>query len=128
MGLFDALTSNRSGTEDSDIWESITDASDVDRIIKESEEHPQLIYKHSNRCSVCFVAKGNLEKASDKILEFADMHYLDVVKHREASNHVASRLDVRHESPQVVLLNNGEVVWNASHGSIDADRIVETLS
>ena len=126
--MFDALTGNKSAEQDDDIWEVITDVSDIDDILQRSNHRPQLIYKHSNRCSVCFVAKGNLERASEQIGEQAEMYYLDVVKHREASNYVADKLEVRHESPQVILVNEGEVSWNASHGSIDADTVLERLN
>lgn len=127
MGLFDAITDKFSSTGESDIWDTITDTSEVEPIIELSGEDPQLIYKHSNRCSVCFVAKGNLEQASEEILEKADMHYLDVVKHRGASDYVASELDVRHESPQVILLENGEVIWHGSHGQIESSEILNVL-
>lgn len=127
MGLFDAITDKFSSTDESDIWDTITDTSEVESIIELSGERPQLIYKHSNRCSVCFVAKGNLEKASKEILEHADMHYLDVVKHRSSSDYVASELDVRHESPQGILLDSGEVIWHGSHGQIESSEILNVL-
>lgn len=128
MGLFDKLTSGPSETQTDEIWSTISEPSQLQTVLQQSEEKPQLIYKHSHRCSVCFVAKGNLEKAADEIREQADMHCLNVVKNREASDMIASDLDVRHESPQVIMLNNGEVIWHASHGSIDADTILELFS
>jgi bacillithiol system protein YtxJ len=63
--------------------------------------------------------------ASDNIKEYADMHFVNVVRSREASDKIASELDVRHESPQAILVDQGEVVWHGSHGSIDADAILE---
>ena len=127
MGLFDTVKNAFSGSETSDIWESISDASQVDPILEASKDRLQLIYKHSHRCSVCFVSKGNLEQASEDILEHADMHFLNVVKSREASDYVASELDVRHESPQVILVDDGAVAWHASHGDIKADTILQQL-
>lgn len=127
MGLFDAITEKFSAAGESDIWNTITDASEVLSIIEQSKERPQLVYKHSNRCSVCFVAKGNLEQASEAMLEHADMHYLNVVKHREASDLIASELDIRHESPQVLLIGKGEVVWHGSHGQIESSEILNVI-
>lgn len=125
MGLFNSVKNAFSGSDSSEIWDMITDSSQVDPIIEASKEKPQLIYKHSHRCSVCFVSKGNLEMASDSIEEYADMHFVNVVRSREASNEIASELDVRHESPQAILVDQGEVVWHGSHGSIAADAILE---
>jgi bacillithiol system protein YtxJ len=127
MGLFDSVKNAFSGSETSDIWEPISEASQVNPIIEASKDKPQLIYKHSHRCSVCFVSKGNLEQASEDILEHADMHFLNVIKSRDASDYVASELDVRHESPQVILLDGGAVSWHASHGHIKADAILQQL-
>lgn len=127
MGLFDALSNTLSGSSDS-IWDAISHPSDLKSILDKSENRPQLIYKHSNRCSVCFVAKGNLEQSSEQLLEHADMHYLNVVKNRSASDSIASRLNVRHKSPQVILVDKGEVIWHASHSGIEGTKILEELS
>lgn len=128
MGLFNSVKNAFSGSDTSDIWEMISNPSQIDSIIEASKERPQLIYKHSHRCSVCFVSKGNLESAAEDILEEADMHFVNVVRNREVSDKIASQLDVGHESPQVMLLDQGEVVWNASHGSIDSDKILKKIA
>ncbi|MDZ7682292.1 MAG: bacillithiol system redox-active protein YtxJ [Fodinibius sp.] len=128
MGLFNTVKNVFSASDTSEIWESISDTSQVDPVIEASKQKPQLIYKHSHRCSVCFVSKGNLEQASEDILAHAEMHFLNVVNSREASDYVASELDVRHESPQVILLDDAEVVWHASHGDIDTDAILDKLT
>lgn len=128
MGLFDSVKNAFSGTDGSDIWEMITDPSQVDPILEASKEKPQLIYKHSHRCSVCFVAKGTLEQASEEILQHADMHFLNVVNDREASNFIAAKLDVRHESPQAILVVDGEVIWHGSHGNISEKPILEQMA
>lgn len=125
MGLFNSVKNAFSGSDSSEIWDMISDSSQIDPIIEASKEKPQLIYKHSHRCSVCFVSKGNLEMASDNIKEYADMHFVNVVRSREVSDKIASELDVRHESPQAILVDQGKVVWHGSHGSIDADAILE---
>lgn len=127
MGLFDTVTNAFSESENSDIWEVISDSSQVDPIIEKSYDRLQLIYKHSHRCSVCFVAKGNLEQASEEILKHADMHYVNVVKNRDASNYIASELEVRHESPQVILLDDEEVIWRGSHGQIESSKILDAF-
>ncbi len=127
MGLFDSVKNALSGTESSDIWEMITDSSQIPPILEASKKKPQLIYKHSHRCSVCFVAKGTLEQAKEDIQQKADMNFVNVVNSREASNTIASELDIRHESPQAILVNNGEAVWYASHGSINAEALLDHL-
>lgn len=127
MGLFDTVKDAFSNSASDDMWDGVTEPSQLDDILKESKNRPQLIYKHSHRCSVCFVAKGNLERASGNIQKHSDMHFLNVVHNRESSDRIATELDVRHESPQVILVDDGEVIWHASHGNIDDDKIMEVL-
>jgi len=47
---------------------------------------------------------------------------------RETSNAVATRLGVRHETPQALLLRGGRVVWNASHHRLTADVIARAVA
>lgn len=124
MGLFNLVKNALSDSDGNKIWVVISDPGQVDNIIKESYKSPQLIYKHSHRCSVCFAAKGNLEAAASDIHQQAVMHFVNVVRNREASNKIASELNIRHESPQAILIDQGEVAWYASHGSITADTLL----
>ncbi|NGP88242.1 bacillithiol system redox-active protein YtxJ [Fodinibius halophilus] len=127
MGLFDALEKKLSGVTPDDIWNNISEPDHLTMILEESVGRPQLIYKHSHLCSVCFMSRGNLEKAAEDILNVADMHFLNVVRNRPASDHIEKELEVRHESPQVIIIDNKQVAWHASHGSIETDVILEEL-
>ncbi|WP_138430478.1 bacillithiol system redox-active protein YtxJ [Fodinibius saliphilus] len=127
MGLFDTIGKKISGARTNDIWNSISEQGDFRTILEMSRDRAQLIYKHSHLCSVCFMSKGSLEKAATEILDFADMHFLNVVRNRSASDYIASELDIRHESPQVIIIDNKKVVWHASHGSIDTDVIIDKV-
>jgi bacillithiol system protein YtxJ len=81
-----------------------------------------VIYKHSPRC-------GSSKTAELEVGRFAERHpdvpvyQLDVVRHRALARGIAERLDVRHESPQVILLRRGRVAWVGSHGEVDATAI-----
>ena len=48
-----------------------------------------------------------------------DLHFLDLLNHRDISNAIAERFNVVHESPQLLIIKNGIAVSNASHGSIN---------
>jgi bacillithiol system protein YtxJ len=50
--------------------------------------------------------------------EAFDLYYLDIIGYREISNAIAHRFNVVHESPQVLVIKNGTVVAQASHGAI----------
>jgi len=106
-------------------WHTITSESDWETILKSSETIPQLVYKHSTRCSVSAVAKARLERAEAP--EHVQFHYLDLIRYRQVSNRIAEDTGVHHESPQVLLIVNGKCVFNESHMAINMDDIVAAI-
>lgn len=104
-------------------WTEITNAAQLSAVKDLSKAKPQLIFKHSTRCSISSMAKSRLERGSAP--EGIDFYYLDLIKHRDISQQVAATFDVSHESPQVLLIKNGECVYDESHSGITMDEIVE---
>lgn len=128
MALFGSIKDAFSSTGLADCWNILESPSQVAAIVKASEELPQLIYKHSNRCATCFFAKQQVEKVIQAGGERVEMHYVDVIASRPVSKAIAEKLDVRHESPQLLMLYKREVVWHASHGQITTETIVQQLN
>lgn len=98
----------------------------IDEIVELSHEQPQLIFKHSTRCSISSMAKSRLEREWN--LENVELWYLDLITFRSASNAIADQLGVHHESPQVILLKDGVVVHDSSHNSISVSEISKHVS
>jgi bacillithiol system protein YtxJ len=107
-------------------WKVLRDENELDEIVKQSETKPQVIFKHSTRCSISSVAKGRLERA--QIPPGADFYYLDLISYRDISNKVAQRFNIHHESPQVLLIKNGRCVYDESHMGINMGDIADALS
>lgn len=103
-------------------WKVLSDEQQLDRLIADSADRPQVIFKHSTRCSISSVAKNRLEKA--KAPDSADFYYLDLITFRQLSARVAEVFNVYHESPQVLVIRNGECVYDESHMGITMDDIV----
>lgn len=120
-GFFEGGGSNNDG------WNVIEEPAKVEQILKASQEKPQLIYKHSNRCGTCLFAKSELERASEEIKGQAEMHFVDVIRNRSASNFLAEQLGICHESPQAILVAKGNVLWHASHGGIKESELLNAL-
>lgn len=108
-------------------WSVITQKEEVEKIIEASRERPQLIYKHSHRCSVCIMAREAIEESAEALSEQMDLHFVNVIHQRDISNHIASSLGIRHESPQAILMDGGEVAWHGSHWQIKSKSILEQL-
>ena len=54
-----------------------------------------------------------------------DFYFLDLLRHRQLSNKIASIFSVHHESPQILLIKNGECTYDESHDGIDMKEIAE---
>lgn len=105
-------------------WITLSTLSEVDQIKERSFQKPQVIFKHSTRCSISSMAKSRLEKSSDDSCA-ADFYYLDLIAYRHISNHLADVFDVVHQSPQVLLIKNGECMYEESHSGIRMEEILE---
>ena len=107
-------------------WIALTEESQLNNIVEQSYSKPQLIFKHSTRCSISTVAKGRVDKSDiDKSI---DCYYLDLIAFRNISNLIAEKFHVFHESPQVILIKNGECIYDESHNAIRPQDILENLS
>lgn len=87
--------------------------------IKESE-HASILFKHSTRCFVSRRVKKYLEQQLDTSIP---VYYLDLLAFRTISTKIEEVFKVKHESPQLLIINNGECIFNASHEAIDPDKI-----
>ena len=104
-------------------WNDITSVHDIEAIIERSHTVPCLILKHSTTCPISSLAKNRLEKQWDIPTQEIEPYYLDLLRHREVSNYIASAFGVRHESPQVLLIKDGACVRDASHLNIRVDLL-----
>ncbi|RYY50435.1 MAG: bacillithiol system redox-active protein YtxJ [Chitinophagaceae bacterium] len=104
-------------------WNSLTNVSQLEDIKQASFEVPQIIFKHSTRCSISSMAKNRLDRSeSPSGMQF---YYLDLIAHRDVSNKIAEDFSVEHESPQVLLIRNGKCVYDESHSGISMDEITQ---
>ena len=106
---------------------SLQGIDELERLIADSEAQPVLLFKHSYTCGISAEALDELIAHLNE--ENADVRYamVTVQTHREISNAVSSKLGVRHETPQALLLRNGRVVWTASHFRVNADSLGKAL-
>jgi len=92
-----------------------------------SETKPVLLFKHSTRCSISAVAKNRLETKWDLTDDDVVPYYLDLLAYRPVSDEIATKFNVHHESPQIILLSKGDVIMDESHLDINVEGIKEQL-
>ena len=86
-----------------------------------------IIFKHSTRCSISMMAKRRFEMDWDNLPSDMPLYFLDLIKHRDLSNKVALDFSVYHESPQMLLIKDGECVLDQSHGAISVDEAMSVV-
>lgn len=87
----------------------------------------EIIFKHNTTCPI---SKGVLRslREEDNILP-ADIPFyiLDLLSYRKISDEIAERFNVTHESPQLLLLNNGRCVYHQSLYDITAEETASAI-
>ena len=108
-------------------WKHITDIKTINEIIDASDNRTQILFKDSVTCGISAFAKSRLVDGNHLIIEQADFNYLDLLKYRDISNHIAEVLNVYHQSPQILVVKNKEVVYTSSHHSIQPAEIAKFI-
>ena len=99
----------------------VTGVEQFSDLLSRSQKQPVVIFKHSLTCPVSSAAYDEMEQFAGEVV------LVEVQLARELSREIEKRTGIRHESPQVLVLENGKVVWNASHFKVKAQAVAEAL-
>lgn len=100
---------------------------ELDAAIAESRQRPVLLFKHSRTCGISCEALDELHAHLGEPLAQASYKLITVQTHRPVSDAAATRLGIRHETPQAILLRDGRPVWSVSHFRITAQELDRAL-
>ena len=116
--LFGANNKNSEKQEKKQLpWKRLTKIEQLDFLIKESKTKPVLIFKHSTRCGISKMVFRNFEGQFNG--ENFALYYLDLLAYKALSDEVGFRFQVLHQSPQIIILKDGNTIANASHYGIN---------
>ena len=102
---------------------TITTLAEAEALITRAE--PAWIFKHSNTCPVSSAAA---EEVAAFLAARPMPHGMVVVQEsRPVSNWLATRLAYVHQSPQLFLIRDGKVAWQASHWGITQIAMTKAL-
>ena len=105
-------------------WQPLTEVAQLKEIKEASFERPQLIFKHSTRCSLSSMAFNRLQEG----LPLMGLYIVDVIKDRQLSNLIAQKFLIAHQSPQVLVIHQNSCIYNASHFDISSRTINEEIN
>ena len=99
----------------------------VEELAEASKSATVLVLKHSTACSVSSIAKGQTEKFLDKHPDAVESYLVVVQTNRAISDEIEKRFEVRHQSPQLLLIRDGKVIHKWSHFTIQPSNIEKEL-
>jgi len=103
------------------IFVELSDLESLDRFLSQSNGSPAIIFKHSNSCGISARAHSEMSRIDLPI-------GLIIVQHaRAVSNEIETRTGVAHETPQVFIMRDREVLWTASHAQIKTEAVRAAL-
>jgi bacillithiol system protein YtxJ len=99
----------------------LPDTDSLDRFLAQSNGSPAIIFKHSNTCGISARAHAEMTRVDHTI------GLVIVQQARGVSNEIEARTGVEHETPQVFIIRDRQVLWTASHGQIKAEAVEAAL-
>ncbi|PYS92755.1 MAG: bacillithiol system redox-active protein YtxJ [Acidobacteria bacterium] len=97
----------------------VNDRAALDALIARSHREPVILFKHSLTCPISAYAYRQLKQMG------AEVALVVVQQARDVSRAVETVTGIRHESPQAIILRNGQPAWSASHYEITAAAVTQ---
>jgi len=125
MSFFDKIFGGKQEENQSkSFWNPIQSEQDLENAVKKSYQQKIAIFKHSTSCFISKTVLKNFEKEIESAEETNTvLYFLDLLAYRNLSNKIAEDFNIRHESPQLLVIENGKVINNASHQNISISQI-----
>jgi len=126
MSFFDKIFGEKQeGSHSKSFWQPIQSEQDLEEAIASSYQQKIAIFKHSTSCFISKTVLKNFEKEIEQSQDCgAVFYFLDLLAYRDISNKIAKDLGIRHESPQLIVIENGRAINNASHQDITLSQII----
>jgi bacillithiol system protein YtxJ len=107
-------------------WNNLEKASQLEAINEESKNIPVMLFNHSTRCSISDMAINRIQSNwKDTDNQHIKPYYLDLIAHRDISNLIAQQYGIEHQSPQVLIISNGECIYHESHTNIRYNDVMK---
>lgn len=109
-------------------WIKLNKEATLEEIKILSHEKPVVIFKHSSRCSISSTALNRLERNwKAEGIQPVNAYFLDLLSYREISNKIEEIFDIEHQSPQLLLIQNGICTYHTSHLGITFEEIKKRI-
>jgi bacillithiol system protein YtxJ len=108
-------------------WQQINDPDQFTNDILDNDQI-HLVFKHSPRCGISKMVLRRFENFDFYQTSEIQFWLLDVLNSRHISNSIAAQFNIRHESPQILVIKNRKLLHHSSHSAIEAEEINNIIS
>ena len=106
-------------------WIEIKSVDELNHIWNNLLDNAAIFFKHSTRCSISSMVLRSFEREWQA--DETQLYFIDLIAHRDVSILLAELSKIEHQSPQIILTKKYEVIYNDSHGTIDATKIQKLI-
>jgi len=106
------------------MWRHFSNEKNFEARLEESKSLPLLLFKHSPRCGISFDIKSKVDTKLEQLSQKYDCYLVDVISERVLSQHIAKESGVMHQSPQLIIFDQGNVLYHSSHYGINLSQIM----
>lgn len=81
-----------------------------------------VIFKHNTTCPISKSMRAQFEQEADNIPNLEAVYFLDLQANRYLSDAIAQEFGVEHQSPQLLVIRDGQCIHNQSLYAISAEE------
>ena len=96
-------------------WKQLSDINALESIKANKSSVTSLIFKHSTRCSISKMVLSRFEREHQN--SDMNLYFLDLLANRVVSDRISEDFGIKHESPQVLIIKNGNCIAHANHNA-----------
>ncbi len=96
----------------------------LSEIIEASEKSPAIIFIYSNSCNTSAYLEAEIEKnILEKKIKYP-VYQITVQTEPSLSKRIEEYFAIKHESPQIIILDKGKVILTAHHKDIQIQSLM----
>lgn len=109
-------------------FQQLTTIDELDQALLASYNGPIVIFKHSPTCGTSAMANEEMAELLNSGPVAAAFYMVRVQSARAVSDAIAARFGIRHESPQVLVIVDGQVCWHRSHFHVTSTNVLSAIA
>lgn len=99
----------------------VTTIAQLEQVMSDTASDPIVLFQHDPYCPISQYAYQQMRRLTYPI------SLINVSQHHDLTEAIEERTGIRHESPQVIVLKQGDASWSASHYAITQEAVEEAL-